>query len=105
MSNAVQMQDIEEMRSREGIEDPELRAQIGGLRRGDLVKITFLTGAAGAAGETLLVKITSLGGGRFRGKLVSRPASSALAHLWPGSPIAFTAAHIHSLSNGALRKK
>jgi hypothetical protein len=93
------IQDIEEMRRQEGIEDPELRAQIGKLKRGDFVKLTFLAGPHAIAGETLRVRITSIRTGRFRGKLASRPISPGLADLAADASIAFTASHIHSLSN------
>jgi hypothetical protein len=93
----LQIQDIEEMRRRAGIEDVELRQAIRVLRVGALVKITLLTGEPAAAGETLLVRITSIRGGAFRGKLTSRPTSAALSGLCVGRALAFTASHIHSL--------
>jgi hypothetical protein len=43
------------------------------------------------------VRITRIRGSQFRGKLAGRPASAALSHLSTGSPLAFSAAHIHSL--------
>jgi hypothetical protein len=98
MSDRLQIQDIEDMRRRVGIDDAELRAAIRGLRAGALVKLTLLAGEPGAPGETLLVRITSVRGGTFRGKLASRPTSAGLSGLQVGRRLAFTASHIHSLA-------
>ena len=95
MKNPVEIENIEEMRRREGIDDVELRMEIRELRVGDLVKLTFLTGPVSF--ETLLVRITSMRGSAFRGKLAGRPASSELRKLGNAASVAFTAAHIHSL--------
>jgi hypothetical protein len=96
MENLVEIQNIEEMRLREGIDDVELREEVRGLRAGDVVKLTFLTGTPKC--ETLLVRITSRRGGAFRGELAGRPRSPQLAHLQAGSPVAFTSVHIHSIA-------
>lgn len=95
MKNAVEIENIEEMRRREGIDDVELRMEIRELKVGDFVKLTFLTGVASF--ETLLVRITSMRGSAFRGKLTGRPASTDLRKMGEAASIAFTAAHIHSL--------
>lgn len=95
------IENIEEMRRREGIEDVELREAIRGLHAGDLVKVTLLAGGAAAAGETLLVRITSIRGSAFRGKLADEPASLGLAQLRAGAPLTFTTAHIHSIPKGS----
>jgi hypothetical protein len=96
--NRIQLENIEEIRCREGIEDVELREAIGGLAIGDVVKVTLLAGPHSL--ETLPVRITSIKGSVFRGKLAKRPASPSLASLRAGSLLAFTAAHIHSLARG-----
>lgn len=96
MPDPVEIENIEEMRRREGIDDVELREEIRGLEVGDLVKLTLLSGKS-FAGETLLVRITSIRGPAFRGELAERPVSAALSNLRVGSPVAFTTAHIHSL--------
>src|SRR4051794_12299675 len=75
--NPVEIENIEEMRRREGIEDVELREEIRGLRVGDIVKLTFLTGSHSF--ETLLVRITSIRGAAFRGKLANGPTSAGLS--------------------------
>jgi len=95
MKNSVEIENIEEMRRREGIDDVELRMEIRELRVGDFVKLTFLTGPASF--ETLLVRITSMRGTAFRGKFAGRPASADLRKMGDGTSIVFTAAHIHSL--------
>jgi hypothetical protein len=94
MSTVIPLENIEELRREQGIDDVDLRMEIRTLKVGDFVKLTFLTGTA--AFETLSVRITSIRGSAFRGKLVKRPHSSGLSDL-QGAPILFTTAHIHSL--------
>lgn len=96
MGTRVEIENIENMRRRQGIEDVELRRAIRGLRVGEFVKLTLLAGTEGA-GETLLVRITSIQGDDFRGKLASRPSSAGLSGLRVGLALAFTGSHIHSL--------
>ncbi len=100
MHNSIEIENIEEMRFREGIEDPELREEIRGLAVGDFVNLTFLTGSKAPGGETLVVRITSIRGSAFRGKLVRGPTLAGLSELRAGSAVAFTMAHIHSLAKG-----
>jgi hypothetical protein len=97
MSNPIEIENIEEMRRLQGIDDVELREEIQGLVIGDRVKLTLLPGTGSLARETVLVRITSIRGAGFRGKLVSRPALTGLSNLHVGWPLAFTAAHIHSV--------
>ena len=93
MPNIVEIENIEEMRRREGIDDVELRLEIRSLKVGDLVKLTFVIGAAFR--KTMLVRITSIRGSTFRGKLVDPP--SGMSKLEARAVFAFTTAHIHSL--------
>ena len=93
MRNTVEIENIEEMRREQGIDDVELRQEIRGLKRGDVIKLTLLTGRSS---ETLSVRITSIKGLAIRGKLVAQPAIPGPAKLRVGSPIVFTTAHIHS---------
>ena len=72
-------------------------ASIRRLRVGDLVNLTFLTGTTSLGHETLLVRITSIRGYEFRGKLAQRGAPTGRSKLQDGSPVVFTTAHIHSL--------
>jgi len=97
MRQSVEIENIEEMRRREGIEDVELQEEIRGLAIGDFVKLTFMAGTTSIVRETLLVRLTRIRGPSFRGKLATRPASAGLSKLRVGSPLAFTTAHIHSL--------
>ncbi len=96
----IEIENIEEMRRREGIDDVELREEIHVLQVGDSVKLTFRPRLQATAGETLVVRITSIREDAFRGKLVSRPVSVGLAQLRVGSAVAFTTAHIHSVPKG-----
>jgi len=95
MTNLVVIEDIEEMRRREGIDDVELRDEIRGLGVGDYVLLTFLFGTK--AFETLPVRITSIRGPVFRGKLTRGPALTSLSPLTAGSVVAFGVIHIHSV--------
>jgi hypothetical protein len=98
MRGRVEIQNIEDLRRRAGIEDVELREAIRALRVGAFVKITLLAGEQGTAGETLLVRIKSILGDNFRGKLADRPTSADLSGLRVGLALAFTGSHIHSLA-------
>jgi hypothetical protein len=97
MRNPVEIENIEEMRRREGIEDVELREEIRGLAIGDFVKLTLVTSTKSFPGETWLVRITRIRGSAFRGKLANGPASAGLSQLQVGARIAFTTGHIHSI--------
>jgi hypothetical protein len=99
MRYLVEIENIEEMRRQQGIEDVELREGIRGLRAGDFVKLTLRSGTKPSPGETLPVRITSIRGATFRGKLARKPAAPGLAGLALGAVVVFTAAQIHSLAN------
>jgi hypothetical protein len=101
MGERVEIEDIEEMRCRVGIDDVELREAIHRLRVGDHVRLTVRAGTA-SPGETLLVRVTRIQGASFRGRLAEAPASPRLAGLRVGSPLRFTRSHIHSLPKGGL---
>jgi hypothetical protein len=98
MHPGITIENIEELRRREGVEDVELGRQIRDLAAGDLVNLTFLSGTRTFPGEVLSVRITSIKGDLFRGKLVGKPASAGLAELHPGAVVTFTAANIHSVA-------
>jgi hypothetical protein len=97
MKTVVQIENIEEMRRQQGIDDVALRTEVRGLRIDDFVKLTFI--ATPHASETLVVRITSIRGSAFRGKLVVGPASAGLGHLRTSTVVAFNAAHIHSIAS------
>jgi hypothetical protein len=73
---------------------PQRRQAIRKLVKGDFVKVTVLTSPKSF--QTLLVRITSIRGSAFRGKLAHKPASPGQSQLPVGTSIAFTTAHIHS---------
>jgi hypothetical protein len=100
MGKRVEIEDIEEMRRRVGVDDVELWVAIRGLRTGDYVRLTFLSSAEPPAAQTLRVRITRIRGTEFRGKLADKPAFRGLSGLKVGSGVAFTASHIHSLADG-----
>ncbi len=100
MRNTVEIENIEELRRREGIDDIELWEEIRGLRTGDFVKLTFRAGEDSFGGETLLVRITGIRGPTFRGELTRAPTAPGLSGLRVGLRVSFTAEHIHSLPRG-----
>jgi hypothetical protein len=95
MAVAIEIENIDEMRREEGIDDVELHEEIRGLRVGDHVQLTFLGGAN--LRETLPVRITRIREGQFRGRLVRRPARPDLLGLRPDALVTFTAGQIHSV--------
>jgi hypothetical protein len=103
MRNSIEIENIEEMRHNEGIDDVELRAEIRVLAIGDFVRLTLLNRAVSFAGETLTVRITSVKGSMLRGKLVDCPTFVGLSILRSGSPISFTTAQIHSVAKRQVR--
>jgi hypothetical protein len=96
MRGPVQIENIEEMRRRAGIDDVELRETIRGLRVGDRVNLTVLKSTTSCAWQTLRVRITRIRGSSFRG-LVECPGRFGPG---VGARLAFTAAHIHSVPEG-----
>ena len=95
MHRTIEIEDIEYLRRRSGIEDIKLQEDVRRLRVGDIVKLTFLVGSS--SGETLSVRITSMNDSAFRGKIMDAPTASVLSKLHQGTLVNFTAAHIHSL--------
>lgn len=95
MRHALQLQDIEEMRRENGIEDVELRRGIRALRVGDCIKVSLITSAPSF--ETVQVRITSIRGSKFRGKLAKNKDHSRPSKHAPALTVAFTTAHIHSI--------
>ena len=105
MRRLIEIENIEELRRKEGIDDAQLREAIGSLQAGDVVKLTFMTGTSPGAGETLPVRITCIRDNAFRGKLVDGPASTRLAQLRVGSTVSFTRDHIHSIAKRRPSRK
>jgi hypothetical protein len=102
MGKHVEIENIEAMRRQVGIDDVELREAIRGLRVGDFVNLTLLTDTNPPARQTRLVRVTRISGSHFRGRLVDRRAPAGRPGPRAGSPLAFTAAHIHSLPKGRV---
>jgi hypothetical protein len=92
----IEIENIDELRRQEGIDDVELHADIGRLRVGDHVRLTFLSGVN--LRETLPVRITSIQGRLFRGRLARPPAHPELLNLRPAALVTFSAAQIHSIA-------
>jgi hypothetical protein len=102
MRQAPEIQDIEEMRRQEGIDDIDLRVGIRALKVGDVVKISLITGAS--TFETLQVRITSIRESAFRGKLADGQTCTRRSRQWSGKPLAFTTAHIHSIAKKGIHR-
>jgi hypothetical protein len=98
MREQVEIENIEELRRSVGIDDVELREAVDSLAAGDLVRLTVLRGAK--PGAAVLVRITSINGSSFRGKVAKGPTADK-GRLRVGALLAFTAAHIHSIPNRA----
>jgi hypothetical protein len=94
--SAIEIENIDELRRCEGIDDVELHEDIGRLRVGDHVLLTFLSGTS--LRETLPVRITSIRGEQFRGRLAGRAARPKLLGLAPDALVTFTAGQIHSIA-------
>ncbi len=97
MREPVAIENIEELRRLKGIEDIELRDAIRGVAAGDFVRLTFLRSTKPP--RTLLVRITSIRGPTFRGKVADELGAGEQTPR-AGYPVVFTAAHIHSLAKG-----
>jgi hypothetical protein len=95
MRNTIAIENIERMRLQEGIDDVELKKEIRGLKVGDFVKLTLLTGMT--TFETALVRIVSIRGLTYTGELTDKPAANSLSEARAGLPLDFMAAHIHSI--------
>src|SRR5262249_38258649 len=94
---SIVIENIEEMRLRQGIRDDDLRQTIARLQVGDFVKLTFSTSKMTCTGETLLVCVTKIKTDMFLGRLAGRPALPALSALRQGSLVTFSSEHIHSI--------
>jgi hypothetical protein len=97
MGHPIKIENIEEMRLQQGIDDVELRTEIRRLRVGNFVNLTFVSGAGSS--ETLTVRITKVNGSNFLGKLVEKPRSSNLSEMSADAVVAFRNDQIHSISN------
>jgi hypothetical protein len=96
MRVTIEIENIDELRRCNGIEDIELHEEIDRLRVGDHVLLTFLSRTNLRA--TLPVRITRIRAGRFRGRLAAPIARPELLGLQPNALVAFTAGQIHSIA-------
>ncbi len=94
----IEIEDIDYLRHKEGIDDAELREEIRGLRIGDYVRLTFLVRDRLATRETLPVRITRIQGHHLSGRLSDQPLSRGLAKLRMGVLVHFVVAQIHSVA-------
>ena len=76
MQNRIELENIRDMRRREGIEDAELSRAIRRLRVGDLVQVTLKISPQAFHGETVLVRVTRVG------RLISQSCSPSVARSW-----------------------
>jgi hypothetical protein len=93
--NTLDLEDIDSMRLQLGVDDVELRDRIRQLVAGDCVRLTFLSTIKG--NHTLMVRITSMKNGAFRGRLLHVPVKMVPDGLRVGILIPFAAEHIHSI--------
>ena len=100
MRTHVAIENIEEMRQNQGIDDVELRMEVRDLKACDFVRITLL---GSASAETLTGRITSIVGPAFRGRLVRRPTSAGFFDVTTTTRLSFTADHIHSVPKSIPR--
>jgi len=98
MSQRVQFENIEEMRQNAGIDDIELRDAIRRLQVGDWVKLTVSINGS-FPGDPLFIRITSIKGNLFRGKLAQPGRAARRAKLTTESVLTFTGEQIHSIPN------
>ncbi len=98
----IEIENIDELRLVEGIDDVELHDDIARLQVGDYVRLTFLGGSS--LRETLLVRITRIRGGQFRGRLASPVARPESLGLRPDALVTFTAGQIHSIATRPLKE-
>jgi hypothetical protein len=96
MKQRVQFENIEEMRRSAGIDDVELHEAIGRLQVGDSVKLTVsITGSF--PGEPVVLRITSIKGNVFRGKLIQVSRAARRVNMTTQSVLTFSSEHIHSI--------
>lgn len=98
MKRSITLENIEAMRRSLGIHDRELQEDVRNLQIGDLVRLTFLSAASS---ETLLVRITSVSGSDFRGKLAQDATLKELSTISRRKVIVFRSVHIHSTSRSS----
>ncbi len=89
MRVSIEIENIDELRRCNGIDDIELHKDIGHLRVGDHVFLTFLSGSNLRA--ILQVRITRICAGQFRGRLATPTARPEWFGLRPNALVTFSA--------------
>src|SRR5262245_57365034 len=97
MRPQVEIENIEELRRSAGIDDAELHEEIRGLRPGDQVRLTFLVDGKAPASATVVVRILSIRGDVFHGKLEKRPVMAEPSGFKVSATVNFTKDQIHSV--------
>jgi hypothetical protein len=97
MHHAVEIENIEELRRRQDIDDPDLREAIKALRAGDQVRLTFLNNASPGRSDTVLVRVTSIKRTVYRGRLLASPIGLGTPGPRAGDLVMFGREHIHSV--------
>jgi hypothetical protein len=97
MRPPVEIENIEELRRLAGIDDAELHQEIRTLRPGDQVRLTFLVDGKAPASATVVVRVVSIRGGIFHGKLETRPTVVGSVGLNVNSSVTFNKDQIHSI--------
>ncbi len=95
MRVSIAIENIDELRLCNGIDDIELHEEIEHLRVGDHVLLTFLSGTN--LRTTLPVRITRIRATQFRGRLAAPIARPDLLGLRANALVTFTAGQIHSI--------
>lgn len=93
----IELENIKELRDQAGIEDVELEKEIRQLRVGNHVTVTFQTSGKPSRSEMVRVRITSIDGTTYRGKLIRDPITLGMSKLRSGSLVTFERCHIHSI--------
>ena len=96
MRVAIAIENIDELRRCNGIDDIELHEAIDRLRVGDHVFLTFLSRTNQRT--SLPVRIRRIRAGRFRGRLAAPIARPEWLGLRANAFVAFTAGQIHSIA-------
>lgn len=96
-NDIIEIENIECMRLREGINDLELRQDIRGLRIGHCVKLTLVSGDRPLEGETVTVRITVHSRRIVPGQAGKAAGVRCLQGPGGAAPLTFSTAHIHSI--------
>jgi hypothetical protein len=94
----ILIENIDEARKREGIDDIVLHKEIVRLKAGSHVRLSV--SSDGKQFEMVNVRITSVKGNALRGKVLEKPRSRSLGSLVAGSAMTFAAGQVHSIVDG-----